>query len=81
MTLLGLEMLLVAIVDERVEIGDSLDHDIAAAPAIAAGWAAAGNKLLPPKGDATIAAIPGLHANCGLIDEHDVFATNRMCPL
>ena len=48
---LGLEMLLVAKVDERVEAVRAFDHDVAAAPAVAAVGAAEFDELLAPERD------------------------------
>jgi hypothetical protein len=46
-------------------------HDDAATVAtIAAIGAAFGDIFLTPKGDAPVAAIPGLDVNCGFVDEH-----------
>ena len=49
MAFLGLEMLQIAVVDERVEIGRRLDHDIAAAAAIAAVGTAELDEFLAPE--------------------------------
>jgi hypothetical protein len=48
------------------------DH-VAAFAAIAARWTAAGNKLLPTKGHAAIAAVTCLDPDFRLIDEHAVY--------
>src|SRR5215471_2261498 len=53
---LGLEMLLVAVIDEGIETIHACGADIAPAPAIAAIGPAKLDKLLPPKGDAAVAA-------------------------
>jgi hypothetical protein len=44
--------------------------DVATLAAVAPGWASAGNKLLPAEGEAAVAAVAGLYADCGFIDEH-----------
>ena len=49
---LGLEMLLVAVVDQRVETVDRFDHDVAAASAVAAVRAAELDEFLAPERDA-----------------------------
>ena len=56
---LGLEMLLVAIVDQRVEPVDGLDPDVAAAAAVAAVRSAELDELLAPERDAAGAAVAG----------------------
>src|ERR1035437_6300804 len=45
-------------------------HDVAAAPAIAAAGAAPWDVLLPAEGEATVAAIAGLHEYSDFINEH-----------
>jgi hypothetical protein len=52
-----LEMLLVAVIDERVEVGDRLDHDVSAAPAIAPIGAAELDEFLAMKADAPGTAV------------------------
>ena len=52
-----------------------LHDDIAAASAISAGGTAAGNKFLPPEGHAAVAAVPCLHTNSSLIDEHSALSS------
>src|SRR5579862_4192425 len=63
------EMLLIAIIDERVEIGDRLDHDIAAAPAIAAIGSTELDKFLAPERDDAGAAVTALQIDLRLIEE------------
>ena len=48
---LGLEMLLVAKVDQRVETVGAFDHDVAAAPAVAAVRTAELDEFLAPERD------------------------------
>ena len=45
--------------------------DVAALAAVAAGRPAARNELLPPKGQAAVAAVAGFYSNCRFIDEHE----------
>ena len=66
---LGLEMLLVAEVDQRVEAVGAFDHDVAAAPAIAAVGAAELDELLAPERDAARPAVAGADVDAGLIKE------------
>src|SRR5882724_6162675 len=69
---LGLEMLLVAVVDQRVEVGHRLDDDVAAAPAIAAVRPAELDELLAPEADAAGPAVAALQIDLGLVEEfHD----------
>ena len=67
--LLGLEMLLVAVVEQRVQIGDAFDDNVAAFAAVAAVRTAELDELLPPEADAAIAAIARAHIDLGLIEE------------
>ena len=66
---LGLEMLLVAVVDQRIEPVDALDHDVAAAPAIAAVRAAEFDEFFAQERHRAGAAIAGADVNLGLIEE------------
>src|SRR5262245_11457718 len=50
-SILGLEMLLVAIVDQRVEAGDALNPDVATFAAVAAVGSAELDELFTPEGD------------------------------
>ena len=69
---LRLEVLLVAIVDQRVEAVDDFDDDIAAAAAIAAVGAAELDELLAPEADAAGAAVARADIDLGLVEEfHD----------
>ncbi len=54
---LGLEMLLVAKVDQRVEAVGAFDDDVAAAPAVAPVWAAELDEFLAPERDGARPAI------------------------
>jgi hypothetical protein len=53
----GLEVLLVAVVDEGVQALDGLDPDVAAAAAVAAVRAAVLDELLAPERDRAAAAV------------------------
>ena len=66
---LGLEVLLVAVVDQRVEAVDRLDDDVAAAAAVAAVRAAELDELLAPERDAAGAAVAGADVDLGLVEE------------
>src|SRR6185295_6624463 len=57
--LLRLEVLLVTVVDQRVEPGHALEHDVAPAAAIAARGPAELDKFLAAKRHAAIAAVAG----------------------
>ncbi len=66
---LGLEMLLVAKVDERVEAVRAFDHDVAAAPAVPAVGAAELDEFLAPERDRARPAIAGAHIDARLIEK------------
>ena len=66
---LGLEMLLVAVVDERVEPVDAFDQDVAAAAAVAAVRPAELDELLAPERDAARPAVAGADVDLGLVEE------------
>ena len=69
---LGLEMLLVAIVDQRVQPVDRLHPDVAAAAAVAAVRPAELDELLAPERDRAGAAVAGADIDLGLVEEfHD----------
>ena len=65
----GLEVLLIAVIDQRVEAIDDFDDDIAAAAAIAAGGSAEFDILLAPERDAAVTAVAGADVNLGFIEE------------
>src|ERR1700757_1372335 len=67
---LGLVLGIEAEMDQRVVALAGFHDDVAAAPAVAAGGAAARDELLAAKGHAAIAAVTGLYPNFGFIDEH-----------
>ena len=66
---LRLEVLSVAVVDQGVEPVDGLDHDVAAAAAVAAAWAAVLDELLAPERDAAVAAVAGANIDLGFVEE------------
>ena len=66
---LGLEMLLIAEIDQGVEIGDAFDDDIAAASAVAAVGAAVLDVFLTTEADGACAALTALDENLGLIEK------------
>ena len=57
--------------DQRVVPLAGFHDDIAALAAIAARGPSTWNKLLPPKSKTAVAAVAGLYANCGFINEHE----------
>src|SRR5437868_11283173 len=65
----GLEVLLVAVVDERVEPIDALDHDVAAASAIAAIGPAELDEFFAQEADGPGAAVARSHIDLGLVEE------------
>src|SRR6476660_6807522 len=67
--LLGLEMLLIAIVDQRVQSVDRFDDDIAATAAIAAAWSAELDILLAAERHAAVAAVAGADIDFCLVKE------------
>ena len=66
---LGLEVLLVAVVDQRVEAVDRLDHDVAALAAVAAVRPAELDEFLAPERHAAVAAVAGADIDLGLVEE------------
>src|ERR1700722_954239 len=66
---LRLEMLLVAVIDQRVEIGNAFNPPVAAASAIAAVRAAVFDEFLAPEARRAGAAVAALEENLGLIEE------------
>ena len=66
---LGADMLLEAVIDQRVEIVDRLDPDVAALAAIAAPGAAIFDELLAPERDAAVPAVAGLDIDLGDVEE------------
>jgi hypothetical protein len=76
---LGLEMLLVAVVDQRVEAIDAADDDIAATPAIAAVRATELDELLPQERHRAGSAIAGAHEDLGLVEEFHLVLSRVAC--
>ena len=69
---LGLEMLLIAVIDQRVEAVHAFGDHVAAAAAIAAVRPAELDEFLAPERDAAGAAVAGADVDLGLIEEfHD----------
>src|SRR6185437_3768182 len=66
---LGADMLLEAVVDQRVAVVDRLDIDVAALAAIAAPGPAIFDELLAPERDAAIPAVSGLDIDLGDVEE------------
>ena len=66
---LGLEMLLVAEVDQRVEAAGAFDDDVAAAAAVAAVRAAELDEFLAPERDAARSAVAGANIDARLIEK------------
>src|SRR5262249_14812026 len=64
-----LEMLAVAVIDERVEARHRFGDDIAAAPAVAAVRASELDEFLAPERDAAVASVAGTDLNLGLVEE------------
>src|SRR5262249_44336844 len=64
-----LEMLAVAVVDERIEAGHGLRHHVAAAAAVAAPWAARLDEFLAPECDAAVPAVAGPDVDLGLVEK------------
>ena len=66
---LGLEVLLVAVVDQRVEAVDRLDDDVAAVAAVTAVGAAEFDELLAPERHAAVTARAGFDVDLGFVEE------------
>ena len=66
---LRLEMLLVAVVDERVQPVDAFRPDVAATPAVAAVGAAELDELLAAEGERAVPAVAGADIDLGLIEK------------
>ena len=65
----GLEMLLVAVVDQGVETVDGLDPDVAAVAAVAPVRPAVGDEFLAPERDGARAAVAGTNVDLGLVEK------------
>ncbi len=57
-------------VNQRIVALAGFHYDVAAAAAVAAGRAAARNKLLPAKGHASVATVAGLNPNDRFVNKH-----------
>ena len=66
---LGLEVLRIAVVDQRVEPVDAFEDDVAALAAVAAVGAAELDELLAPKARRSRAAVAGADVDLGLVEE------------
>ena len=68
----------VAVVEQRREIAVGDEHDVAAAPAVAAVGPAARHELLAAEADAAVAAVAGSDVDRRLVDEvsHKVGSTS-----
>src|SRR5438552_2024268 len=66
---LGTKMLLITVVDQRVQIVRRLEHDVAALAAIAAIRPAELDELLAAKAHGAAAAITALQIDLGLVEE------------
>src|SRR6185437_10776918 len=71
---LGLEMLLVTVVDEGVQRVDALDHDVAAAASVAAVRPAELEEFLAQEADGAGPAVSGADIDLGLIEEFHVLS-------
>ncbi len=67
---LGLVLRIEAKLQQRVLMLVGHQHNVAAAPAIAAARTAARDVLLPPEGQAAVAAVARLHQNSDFVDKH-----------
>jgi hypothetical protein len=65
----GPVLALEAEVEQRGQALVGLEDDVAAVPPVAAGGPAAGDELLPAKGDRAGAAVARLHQDFRLVDE------------
>ncbi len=80
--LLGFEVLLVAEVEQRVEIGHAFHDHVAALAAVSAVGAAVLDKLLPPEAHAPVAAIAGADKDlCGIKKLHQKGLALEVLPL
>jgi hypothetical protein len=76
---LRFEDLLVAVVDEGVEVGVGANVDRAAASAVAAVGTAAGDELLAAETHGTAAAVAGCDVDVDFVYEHDCRCRSRAC--
>src|SRR6202158_3114074 len=78
--LLRLEVLLIAIVDQRVQAIDRLDDDVAAAAAIAAARSAEFDILLAAERHAAVAAVAGADIDFCLVKKFHGVSVSQGCP-
>ena len=64
---IGLEVLLIAKIDQGIEAIDRLDPNIAAAPAVTAVGAAIFDEFFPPKRHGAAAPVAGANVNLALV--------------
>src|SRR6185437_1122180 len=69
---LGLVLRIVAKMEQRVVVRIRNQHYVAAAPAVAAAGTAARNEFLPPKSQAAVSSVAGLHGNDYFVYKHGV---------
>ena len=62
-------MLLIAVIDERVEAVGGHHRDVAAAPAVPAVGPAELDELLAPEGDAAVPAVPAAQVDIRLVEK------------
>src|SRR5262245_9520699 len=67
--LLRLEMLLVAVVEQGVEVRHAFDNDVAAFAAVAAVGATELDELPPPEADAPVTSVAGADIDLGLVEK------------
>ena len=73
----GGKMLLIAVINERVEAVDRLRDHVAALAAIAAVWSPEFNELFSSKRDAAIAAVTGTNVNLGFVEKFHLHFVDR----
>ena len=61
-------MLLVAVIDQRIEVGDAFGPDVAALAAVTAIGPTELDELLAAEADSTMSSITGLNVDLGLIE-------------
>src|SRR5439155_16342839 len=76
---LGLVFRIETEVDQRVMALARLHDHVAAFPAVSPRRSAPWHKLFPAKRHAAVPAVPGFHANFGLVDEHENLRA-PLCP-
>ena len=67
--LLRLEVLLVAVVEKRVEVRHAFEDHVAALAAVAAIGPSELDELLPAEADAPVPSVTGAHIDLGLVEE------------